>query len=108
MPGKYLFSSESVTEGHPDKTADQISDSILDAVLEQAVEARGACETLVTTGLVLVGGEMARGCYVEIPKVARDTIRRIGWDSPRYMFEVSLLRFARAGHTGIVAHDYTR
>ena len=72
---EYLFTSESVTEGHPDKVADQISDAVLDAILTQDPTGRVACETLLTTGLVVVAGEITTSCYVDIPKVARETIR---------------------------------
>ncbi len=77
---RWTFTSESVTEGHPDKVADQISDSILDAILAQDPMARVACETLVTTGLAFVAGEITTTAYVEIPQVVRDTIRGIGYD----------------------------
>ena len=77
---RWTFTSESVTEGHPDKMADQISDSILDAILEQDPAARVACETFVTTGLALVGGEISTSAYVEIPTIVRNTIRGIGYD----------------------------
>ncbi len=83
----YLFTSESVSEGHPDKVADQISDAILDAMLAQDPNARVACETFVTTGLVVVGGEVTTTAYVEIPDVVRETIRRIGYNKDNYMFE---------------------
>lgn len=83
----YLFTSESVSEGHPDKVADQISDAILDAMLSQDPNSRVACETFVTTGLVVVGGEVTTNAYVEIPDVVRDTIRRIGYNKDNYMFE---------------------
>ena len=76
---KYLFTSESVTEGHPDKIADQISDAILDAVLEKDPRGRVACETLVTTGLVFVAGEITTSCYIDIPSIARQTIKEIGY-----------------------------
>ncbi len=72
--GRYLFTSESVTEGHPDKIADQISDSILDAILAQDPTARVACETLVTTGLAMVAGEITTTAYVDFQKTVRDTI----------------------------------
>jgi S-adenosylmethionine synthetase len=75
----YLFTSESVSEGHPDKIADQISDSILDALLKQDRNSRVACETLVTTGLVVISGEVTSKAYVEIPKIARQTIKEIGY-----------------------------
>ncbi len=83
----YTFTSESVTEGHPDKMADQISDSILDAILTEDPDARVACETLVTTGLCVVAGEISTSAYVEIPKIARDTINGIGYDNALYGFD---------------------
>jgi len=84
---KRLFTSESVTEGHPDKICDQISDSILDAIFAQDPNARVACETSVTTGLVLVAGEITTSCYVDIPKVVRETIRGIGYTRAKYGFD---------------------
>jgi S-adenosylmethionine synthetase len=84
---EFLFTSESVTEGHPDKIADQISDGVLDAVMAADPDGRVACETLVNTGLVVVSGEISTNCYVDVPKVARDTIRRIGYDDARYGFD---------------------
>jgi len=84
---KRLFTSESVTEGHPDKMCDQISDAILDAIFEQDPQARVACETAVTTGMVLVMGEISTQCYVDIPKVVRNTIREIGYDRAKYGFD---------------------
>lgn len=84
---KILFTSESVTEGHPDKVCDQISDSILDAIFEQDPHARVACETMVTTGLVLVAGEITTNCYVDIPKVVRNTIKEIGYTRAKYGFD---------------------
>ena len=78
-PGNYLFTSESVSEGHPDKIADQISDSILDAILEQDPRARVACETMITTGFAVIAGEISTKCYVEIPKIVRKTIKNIGF-----------------------------
>ncbi len=83
----YLFTSESVSEGHPDKVADQISDAILDAMLTQDPNSRVACETFVTTGLVVVGGEVTTNAYVEIPDIVRETIRKIGYNKDNYMFE---------------------
>ena len=83
----YLFSSESVTEGHPDKIADQISDAILDAILEQDSQGRVACETYVTTGLVLVGGEITTSAYVDIQKIVRGTIKRIGYTDSTMGFD---------------------
>ncbi|MEF9959415.1 MAG: methionine adenosyltransferase [Niameybacter sp.] len=82
-----LFTSESVTEGHPDKIADQISDSVLDAIYAQDPQARVACETAVTTGLVLVMGEVTTSCYVDINKIARDTINEIGYNNPSFGFD---------------------
>lgn len=78
--GRHLFTSESVTEGHPDKIADQISDAILDAALTGDPMSRVACESLVTTGLIMVAGEITTECYIDIPRVARDTVREIGYD----------------------------
>lgn len=79
---KRIFTSESVTEGHPDKVCDQISDGVLDAILAKDPMARVACECAATTGMVLVMGEISTQCYVDIPAVARETLRRIGYDSP--------------------------
>ena len=87
MTERRLFTSESVTEGHPDKIADQISDSILDAILAKDPMARVACETSVTTGLVLVFGEITTSSYVDIQKVVRETIREIGYDRAKYGFD---------------------
>ncbi len=84
---KKLFTSESVTEGHPDKICDQIADAVLDAILEQDPNGRVACETAVTTGMVLVMGEISTSCYVDIPKIARDTIRDIGYTRAKYGFD---------------------
>ncbi len=84
---KWLFTSESVTEGHPDKICDQISDAILDAILEQDPDARVACETLVTTGLILVAGEITTSCYVDIPKLVRHTVEDIGYVRAKYGFD---------------------
>ncbi len=86
MTEKFLFTSESVTNGHPDKICDQISDSILDAVLKDDPTGRVACETFVTTGMVLVGGEITTETYVDIPAIARDMIRRIGYTDPHLGF----------------------
>ncbi len=87
MSNRRLFTSESVTEGHPDKMCDNISDAILDAMLAQDPNARVACETATTTGLVLVMGEITTNCYVDIQKVVRDTIRDIGYDRAKYGFD---------------------
>ena len=85
----FLFSSESVTEGHPDKVADQISDAILDAIIEQDKACHVACETLVTTGMALVAGEITTDCWVDIPAVVRQTIGEIGYNDPSLGFEAS-------------------
>jgi len=84
---KYLFTSESVTEGHPDKVADAISDSILDAIIGQDKNCRVACETLVTTGLAFIAGEITTECYVDMPQIVRETIRDIGYSSSRMGFD---------------------
>lgn len=84
---KYLFTSESVTEGHPDKICDQISDAVLDAIMEQDPNGRVACETTVTTGMVMVMGEISTECYVDIPKIARQVIREIGYDRAKFGFD---------------------
>jgi S-adenosylmethionine synthetase len=84
---EYLFTSESVTEGHPDKIADQISDAVLDAIITQDPMGRVACETLLTTGLVVVAGEITTSCYVDIPRVARETIRQVGYTRAKYGFD---------------------
>ena len=85
--GRWIFSSESVTEGHPDKVADQISDAILDAIIAQDPHAHVACETLVTTGLAFVGGEISTNCWVDVPGTVRATIERIGYTDPTMGFE---------------------
>ena len=84
---KYLFTSESVTEGHPDKICDQISDAILDAILEKDPNGRVACETTVSTGLVHIMGEISTECYIDIPKIAREVIREIGYDRAKFGFD---------------------
>ena len=84
---KRLFTSESVTEGHPDKICDQISDAVLDSILARDPMARVACETAVTTGMVLVMGEISTNCYADIPKIVRKTIREIGYDRAKYGFD---------------------
>ena len=84
---KLLFTSESVTEGHPDKMCDQISDAILDALMEQDPMSRVACETATTTGLVLVMGEITTKAYVDIQKIVRDTVREIGYTRGKYGFD---------------------
>ncbi|HXV75383.1 MAG TPA: methionine adenosyltransferase [Candidatus Polarisedimenticolaceae bacterium] len=87
ISGRHLFTSESVTEGHPDKVSDQISDAILDAILEKDPTGRVACETLVTTGLCLVAGEITTHAYIDIPSVVRRTIQEVGYDDPHYGFD---------------------
>ena len=87
MPERFLFTSESVTEGHPDKVADQISDAVLDAILSDDANARVACETLVTTGLAVVAGEITTDTYVHIPDIVRQTIERIGYTDAAYGFD---------------------
>ena len=84
---KYLFTSESVTEGHPDKICDQISDAVLDAILEKDPDARVACETTCTTGMVYIMGEISTSCYVDIPKIARQVIRDIGYTRAKFGFD---------------------
>jgi len=84
---KKFFTSESVTEGHPDKICDQISDAILDAILAEDPNGRVAAETCATTGMVLIMGEISTSCYVDIPKIAREVIREIGYDNPEYGFD---------------------
>nr|MBA2388319.1 methionine adenosyltransferase [Acidimicrobiia bacterium] len=86
MP-RWTFTSESVTEGHPDKMADQISDSVLDAILAEDPHGRVACETLLTTGLCVIAGEVSTTAYVDIPKLARETINDIGYDNPLFGFD---------------------
>src|SRR5512136_148297 len=83
----FSFTSESVTEGHPDKIADQISDSVLDAVLADDPTGRVACETLITTGLVVVAGEITTTTYVDIPRLVRDRIRAIGYTRAKFGFD---------------------
>jgi S-adenosylmethionine synthetase len=83
----YLFTSESVTEGHPDKVADQISDSVLDAIVEQDPKGRVACETMVTTGMAIVAGEITTSCYVDIPGIVRETIKEIGYNDSSMGFD---------------------
>ena len=82
-----LFTSESVTEGHPDKIADQISDAVLDAILKEDPKGRVACETIVTTGQIHIFGEISTKCYVDIPRIARKTVIDIGYDRAKYGFD---------------------
>ena len=87
VQGNYLFTSESVTEGHPDKIADQISDAVLDSIMAQDPMGRVACETMVTTGLAIIAGEITTTCYVDFTKVVRDTIREVGYTRAKYGFD---------------------
>ncbi|MBR0076559.1 MAG: methionine adenosyltransferase, partial [Synergistaceae bacterium] len=87
MAENFIFSSESVTEGHPDKVADQISDGVLDAILKDDPMGRVACEVLVSTGLVVVAGEISTKTYVDIQKIARETINEIGYTRAKYGFD---------------------
>src|SRR5207249_9885359 len=89
VPSDLLFTSESVTEGHPDKVADQVSDTVLDAVLTDDPGGRVACETLITTGLVVVGGEITTETYVDVSNIVRETIRRIGYVDSEYGFDAN-------------------
>src|SRR5437868_5129256 len=84
---RQIFTSESVTEGHPDKIADQISDAVLDAVLEQDPFGRVACEVLVTTGICVVAGEITTKCYVDVPRIARETIEYVGYTDAAFGFD---------------------
>ena len=88
----YLFTSESVTEGHPDKIADQISDSILDTIIAVDPKARVACETMLTTGLAFVAGEITTNCYADIPTIIRETIRDIGYTRAKYGFDYDTVK----------------
>lgn len=87
MLNKQFFTSESVTEGHPDKICDQISDAVLDAIIEQDSNARVACETCCTTGMVMIMGEISTNCYVDIPSIARNVVLEIGYDRAKYGFD---------------------
>jgi S-adenosylmethionine synthetase len=95
----YLFTSESVSEGHPDKVCDAISDSVLDAIYERDPNARVACETFVTTGLVLVGGEVTTKAYIEVPDIVRETVREIGYTSADYKFDSESCSVLNAIHS---------
>jgi len=95
---RFLFSSESVTEGHPDKIADQISDAVLDSIYAKDPYGRVACETLVTTGLVFVAGEITTSSYADIPQVARDTIRDVGYTRAKYGFDCETCSVLTAIH----------
>ena len=87
MSRKHLVTSESVSEGHPDKIADQMSDAILDAIIADDPMARVACESLVTTGLAMVAGEITTTCWVDMPEIIRNTIKEIGYSRPDYGFD---------------------
>ena len=100
MTNIFLFTSESVTEGHPDKVADAISDAILDAIMAQDKACRVACETLVTTGLAFIAGEITTECYVDMPQIVRDTIKDIGYHS-------SQMGFDSVSYTHLRAHETT-
>ena len=103
MAGR-LFTSESVTEGHPDKIADQISDSVLDAMLASDPQSRVAVESLVTTGLVVVAGEVTTEAYVEIPKIVRQRVVDIGYDSSTKGFDGALLRRDGGDRAAVAGH----
>jgi len=95
----YLFTSESVTEGHPDKIADQISDAVLDAIIEQDPSCRVACETILTTGIAFVAGEVTTSCYVEIPDIVRETIKGVGYTRAKYGFDYETCAVLTAIHS---------
>ncbi|MFW6234115.1 MAG: methionine adenosyltransferase, partial [Spirochaetota bacterium] len=95
----FLFTSESVSEGHPDKLADQVSDAVLDACLREDPESRVACETFTTTGLILVGGEITTETYVDIQEVARGVAKRIGYDRPEYGLDYESMNVLNAIHS---------
>ena len=94
----YLFTSESVSEGHPDKVSDQISDAILDEFLKKDVHSKFACETLVTTGLVVIGGEIKSSSYIDVQEVARNVINRIGYNKAEYKFDADSCGILSAMH----------
>ena len=98
---KKFFTSESVTEGHPDKICDQISDAVLDAILAKDPMARVACETMTSTGLIMIAGEITTNCYVDLDEIARETVREIGYDRAKYGFDCdscSVLTSLRDSH----------
>ena len=99
MTNKYLFTSESVTEGHPDKVCDQMSDTVLDDVLRQDAKGRVACETYITMGLVIVGGEITTTGYVDIHGLCRKLLERIGYTHPKYGFDYHTCAVLNAIHT---------
>ncbi len=101
---EFLFTSESVTEGHPDKIADQISDGVLDAVLSDDPYGRVACETLVNTGLIVVSGEISTETYVDIQEVARETVRKIGYDNAGLRLRLRHLRGDQRDRQAVARH----
>ena len=101
---QYLLTSESVTEGHPDKLCDQVSDAILDAILAKDPAGRVACETAVTTGLVVVMGEITTKTYVDIPQIVRDTVQSIGYTNASYGIELQHLRRHRIREGAITGY----
>src|SRR5947207_15355047 len=96
--GRHLFTSESVTEGHPDKIADQISDAVLDALLGQDPYSRVACETVVTTGLAFIAGEITTKAYADLPTIVRDTIKVVGYTRAKYRFDYETCAVISAIH----------
>src|SRR5512133_2265856 len=96
--GRHLFSSESVTEGHPDKIADQISDAVLDTLIGQDPMSRVACETMVTTGLAFIAGEVTSRAYADLPTIVRDTIRDVGYTRAKYGFDYETCAVISAIH----------
>ena len=103
-PREFLFTSESVTEGHPDKIADQISDTVLDAVLADDPNGRVACETLITTGLVVVAGEITTETYVDIPRLVRERIAEIGYTRAEYGFDAETCGVDRRDRRAVARH----
>ncbi len=101
---EFLFTSESVTEGHPDKIADQISDGVLDAVLTDDPYGRVACETLVNTGLIVVSGEISTDTYVDIQEIARETVRKIGYDDAVLRLRLQHLRGDQRDRQAVPGH----
>ena len=104
MAGDMVFTSESVTEGHPDKIADQISDAVLDAVLAGDPMGRVACETLVTTGLVLVAGEISTTTTLDVPQIVRGVVREIGYTSSEYGFDADTCARQRRARQAVARH----
>ncbi|MFI5184919.1 MAG: S-adenosylmethionine synthetase N-terminal domain-containing protein, partial [Vicinamibacteria bacterium] len=98
MNGRHLFTSESVTEGHPDKIADQISDAVLDALIAEDPKSRVACETLVTTGLAFIAGEITTNAYADLPGIVRETIKEVGYTRAKYGFDYETCSVISAIH----------